>query len=138
VNNLQISISEPTSIPERPGDKANKLNLLLKSNPSICSNSTLASLFGSSITTLSPYNITLPPTRRDLSLLKVFSTTVKLTGTSFVPILPHIPSSLATLMIHLLLLLSLLILCHSVWIFLFPLPTRAYFREISQDHTALR
>ena len=56
VNDLSQLISEPTRIPDHSGDKANTLNLLLTSNPDICSNPILDSPFGNS--GHCPYHVT--------------------------------------------------------------------------------
>jgi len=48
VNDLSQLISEPTPIPDRSGDKANRLNLFLTSSPDIYSNPILDTPLGNS------------------------------------------------------------------------------------------
>ena len=48
MNDLSLLISQPTSVPDRSGDKANTLDLFLTSNPDIYSNPILDSPLGNS------------------------------------------------------------------------------------------
>ena len=74
------------------------------------------------IIALLPYNITLSPTRIDLSLLRKSSTIAKQTGTLFELFSLHNHGILASLMILPLLQPSSLTQFSLVWIFLFPPP----------------
>ena len=123
VNDLTQLISEPTRIPDRSRDMVNTLDLILTSNTNIYSKPTVNSLLVTLITVSSPCSMTpLSPIRIRLFQIKRYFTSAKLTGTLFAPFTPHIPGTLASLMILPLLPLLLQMEFYLVWIFSFHLP----------------
>ena len=122
VNDLSQLISELTRIPDRPGDKANTLDLLLTSNPNIYSNPILDSPLGNSdhcLITLQ-HNLVSHQDRSSSSQKVVHYS--KADWDSLRNFLLLIPGILACLTILPLLPPSSLMLFNLVWIFLFHLP----------------